>query len=508
MCIVVAMVRSHLIRDENSNLRRRVLRMLLFSLVFVGIWSEPAIHRVLMALGWDNVVLEYLDAICVSIQGFLNALVWLSEPFFVARVRETPLCLRLTYCTATRKHMREQQKAAENSALLNESQCYGVASIRRAVVAHLVAGISQSAALNDTTYLPEKSFTTESYGQVYQVTKFSRPSNEEGAMDVSSSFRRLFDRQQSGSAVVLSYAPHVFQAIRLLDGIGTEAFIRSFDEEQILIHLSSQKFSEGRSGSFFIFTPDRRFIIKTVPLNEAMLLIRVLRPYYMHLKKHPNSLLCRFYGVYQFQSGFSPAVYVIVMNNIFYTSRAIHQRYDLKGSWVRREVGERHRQDPSILGMDQDFVHMHQHIQIGPRQKTELMYVLNEDALLLKSLGIIDYSLLLGIHFREGMPTPRPLSHSSHKSFNFEDEMEGEGDFLVNLSDLSDVAEDKGIDSTNGKLVYYMGVIDMLQLYDCNKQSERCWKIFCKCKDRKGLSVQKPREYFSRFVLAIGNLTT
>ena len=100
-------------------------------------------------------------------------------------------------------------------------------------------------------------------------------------MDVSSSFRRLFDRQQSGSAVVLSYAPHVFQAIRLLDGIGTEAFIRSFDEEQILIHLSSQKFSEGRSGSFFIFTPDRRFIIKTVPLNEAMLLIRVLRPYYM-----------------------------------------------------------------------------------------------------------------------------------------------------------------------------------------------------------------------------------
>ena len=49
-----------------------------------------------MALGWDNVVLEYLDAICVSIQGFLNALVWLSEPFFVARVRETPLCLRLT----------------------------------------------------------------------------------------------------------------------------------------------------------------------------------------------------------------------------------------------------------------------------------------------------------------------------------------------------------------------------------------------------------------------------
>ena len=57
------------------------------------------------------------------------------------------------------------------------------------------------------------------------------------------------------------------------------------------------------------------------------------------------------------------------------------------------------------------------------------------------------------------------------------------GDFLVNLSDLSHQGEDTGVDSVNGKLVYYFGIIDMLQLYDCNKQSERCFKIFFKCKD-------------------------
>merc|ERR1712137_1425976 len=119
-----------------------------------------------------------------------------------------------------------------------------------------------------------------------------------------------------------------------------------------------------------------------------------------------------------------------------------------------------------ILGMDQDFVHMHQHIQIGPRQKTELMYALNEDALLLKSLGIIDYSLLLGIHFREGIPSSSSETLSSQKSLSMEDEMENEGHYLVYLSDLSDVSEDKGIDSMNGKIVYYMGIIDMLQLYD------------------------------------------
>jgi hypothetical protein len=65
--------------------------------------------------------------------------------------------------------------------------------------------------------------------------------------------------------------------------------------------------------------------------------------------------------------------------------------------------------------------------------------------------------------------------------------MEDSGDYLVNLSDLS-MGEDKGIDSINGKVVYYLGVIDMLQLYDCNKRSERCIKIFLKCKDRVSLA--------------------
>ena len=29
----------------------------------------------------------------------------------------------------------------------------------------------------------------------------------------------------------------------------------------------------------------------------------------------------------------------------------------------------------------------------------------------------------------------------------------------------------------------------MLQLYDCNKQSERCIKIFLKCKDRVSIQI-------------------
>ena len=66
-----------------------------------------------------------------------------------------------------------------------------------------------------------------------------------------------------------------------MNGISTENFVRSFDRESIMDDfVNAQKVSEGRSGSFFIFTPDRRFILKTIPVAEAMLIIHILRSYF------------------------------------------------------------------------------------------------------------------------------------------------------------------------------------------------------------------------------------
>ena len=57
-------------------------------------------------------------------------------------------------------------------------------------------------------------------------------------------------------------------------------------------------------------------------------------------------------------------------------------------------------------------------------------------------------------------------------------------EYLLNIDhEESHHLKDNGVNSQNGKLVYYFGIIDVLQLYDCNKQSERMVKIFCKCKD-------------------------
>jgi hypothetical protein len=57
-------------------------------------------------------------------------------------------------------------------------------------------------------------------------------------------------------------------------------FQSSLNPQVFLTQLNDQKFSEGRSGSFFCFSPDKEFIIKTIPQSEAMLLQSILSAYH------------------------------------------------------------------------------------------------------------------------------------------------------------------------------------------------------------------------------------
>ncbi len=51
-------------------------------------------------------------------------------------------------------------------------------------------------------------------------------------------------------------------------------------------------------GSLFLFSANKRFIIKTLPAKEGRTLIRMLPAYYQHLVDNPQSLLCRLLGYY------------------------------------------------------------------------------------------------------------------------------------------------------------------------------------------------------------------
>jgi 1-phosphatidylinositol-4-phosphate 5-kinase len=104
----------------------------------------------------------------------------------------------------------------------------------------------------------------------------------------------------------------------------------------------------------------------------------------------------------------------------------VHERYDLKGSWINRrlvkpEYGQRiacrhcgqrfrfggpreqnqcparpnHSHEANTVMRDTDWVYK---LRLGPHQSDALIQVINADTEFLRSQGIMDYSLLLGIH--------------------------------------------------------------------------------------------------------------
>ena len=80
------------------------------------------------------------------------------------------------------------------------------------------------------------------------------------------------------------------------------------------------KFQEGsgKSASFFFFTSNQNFVIKTLKDEELDLLARrgVLEKYYNYMSKHPKSLLARFYGVFTVKIQYMKPINVIIMDNL------------------------------------------------------------------------------------------------------------------------------------------------------------------------------------------------
>ena len=76
----------------------------------------------------------------------------------------------------------------------------------------------------------------------------------------------------------------------------------------------------GRSGSFFFFSHDNRFIIKTMTKGEMDLLIKILPDYVNHLKMNPYSLIAKIFAVFTIKVASMSPVRVMLMEN---TVRAI-----------------------------------------------------------------------------------------------------------------------------------------------------------------------------------------
>ena len=82
-------------------------------------------------------------------------------------------------------------------------------------------------------------------------------------------------------------------------------------------NITKIKESAGKSGSFFFFSHDNKFLIKTVTSSELKtILAEFMKNYYEHLSENKDSILARIYGVYTINISGVSKISVLLMQNL------------------------------------------------------------------------------------------------------------------------------------------------------------------------------------------------
>lgn len=164
-------------------------------------------------------------------------------------------------------------------------------------------------------------------------------------------------------------------------------------------YILSELGSPGKSGSFFYFSRDYKYIIKTIHHAEHKFLRKILKDYYDHVEDNPNTLLSQFYGLHRVKAPYGRKIHFVVMNNLFPPHRDIHSTFDLKGSTVGRDLKEEVlAKKPRSTQKDLNWLRANRHLELGPEKRDTFIEQMENDVKLLQKLGIMDYSMLVGIH--------------------------------------------------------------------------------------------------------------
>lgn len=191
------------------------------------------------------------------------------------------------------------------------------------------------------------------------------------------------------------YSPWVFRHLRSIFGLDPADYLMSLTSKYILSELGSP----GKSGSFFYFSRDYKYIIKTIHHAEHKLLRKILREYYKHAIDNPNTLISQFYGLHRVKIPYGRKIHFVVMNNLFPPHRDIHQMFDLKGSTIGRDFREEDlAKNPRATLKDLNWLRRDLHLELGPGKREAFIEQMKRDVSLLQRLHIMDYSMLVGIH--------------------------------------------------------------------------------------------------------------
>ena len=303
------------------------------------------------------------------------------------------------------------------------------------------------------------------------------------------------------------YAPGAFRELRGRYEVTDQSYLAS------LSRLSGDgAVGDGKSGMLFFFTEDRRYVLKTVKPNEMSVLVDkgMLGGYLRHMLDNPNSLICRFLGLYKFRmgpKGQARDIILVCMQNSFDTRLVLHEKYDLKGSTRNRWC------TPRFGSVLKDLNFGNSRVAFDAEDRAAFLKQCERDTALMESYNVMDYSLLLGIHKPpedDVAKTQRNLLLLAMAGHLEDRRVPGVG---ARSGRPLPTRWQRDFGGVEGRLdgmpqVYIMCIIDILQAYDTGKKLENLIKSQMSEEiGKKEISAVNPRTYRERFLQYLERIT-
>ncbi|GAB5368666.1 hypothetical protein AAMO2058_001339100 [Amorphochlora amoebiformis] len=271
-----------------------------------------------------------------------------------------------------------------------------------------------------------------------------------------------------------NFANSTFRKVRKIAGRNEKSFWKELSD-------GLEPFStNSKSGASFFLTKSKTSVVKCVSAGEWKFLASKIHLYSKHVLTAKNTLLARILAMFTIKIDSDPR-YIIVVESVWPSDVFIHLIYDLKGSEAGRSATERdfkrrpnHHQTQIVL-KDNDWKASDRklHLRNAKESTEKILDRVKADVEFLTSIGVLDYSLLVGIHL--------PTSQFWEKE-------------MVRKTSPARAT----LVSADEKEVYYLGIIDFLVFYGLKKRGEYYFRQVQGLGSRA--SVLPPKWYGQRFI--------
>lgn len=394
--------------------------------------------------------------------------------------------------------------------------------IHAATICHKICENATAASLGNVSFedVFQHSFSCLRYVRCLQNSCFTYRIPAEGSA-YSPPTKTLTGGQLDAGYFIDDFCPQLFSQLRHLCGITNDQYFKSIcraDAEFV------EFCSTSRSGQFFFFSQDGRYLLKTAKRFEAEALLRILPDMIHRFRSCPESLLGRYLGLYRvYGDSIDCDVLFFVMLSVTQHSRPIHYTYDLKGCLGKHRKAQLDERVKKDLNWLDDF----QHLGLCPADAELLLKVYIQDVEILVEHTIIDYSILLQVHDRHAVDMEAQAyqtcarSDSSRASAAAGTTRLGtrQGPTWASQLPTADTTEHtmldigpagsagpripgwlprKGILSSDGRYLYTMGLIDLLVPWTWRAKMEVTYYEAISCGRGYEYSRQSPTAYAKR----------